>query len=203
LEPDGAPGSVAWLQGRDRRLVRPLQPDALSGLANRRSFEMALAARDRPGGALRASRPCCSSWTSTISSGQRQLRSPAWRDLVITAVAETIEQTCARWTAARIGGEEFAIILPNCAPPFGLAVAERVRSACPNRTSKSPGQMLGVTVSIGGAFAPQWVRSSPLLWMERADRQLYRAKAEGATAPAWNPRSTPGQRRGKGHAVRL
>ena len=36
-----------------------------------------------------------------------------------------------------------------------------------------------VTVSIGGAFAPQWVRSSPLLWVERADQQLYRAKSEG------------------------
>ena len=34
-------------------------------------------------------------------------------------------------------------------------------------------------ISLGGAFAPQWVRSSSLLWMERADRQLYRAKAEG------------------------
>jgi predicted signal transduction protein with EAL and GGDEF domain len=38
---------------------------------------------------------------------------------------------------------------------------------------------LSVTVSLGGAFAPQWVRSSSLLWMERSDRQLYRAKAEG------------------------
>ena len=36
-----------------------------------------------------------------------------------------------------------------------------------------------MTVSIGGAFAPQWVRSSSLLWVERADQQLYRAKSEG------------------------
>ena len=32
---------------------------------------------------------------------------------------------------------------------------------------------------IGGAFAPQWVRSSASLWIERADQQLYRAKTEG------------------------
>jgi len=43
----------------------------------------------------------------------------------------------------------------------------------------TPAQSLRVTISLGGAFAPQWVRSSSLLWMERADRQLYRAKAEG------------------------
>ena len=36
-----------------------------------------------------------------------------------------------------------------------------------------------MTISIGGAFAPQWVRSSAPLWIERADQQLYRAKAEG------------------------
>ena len=36
-----------------------------------------------------------------------------------------------------------------------------------------------VTISIGGAFAPQWVRSTPGLWIERADQQLYRAKAQG------------------------
>ena len=36
-----------------------------------------------------------------------------------------------------------------------------------------------MTVSIGGAFAPQWVRSSPTLWVDRADQQLYRAKSEG------------------------
>jgi PleD family two-component response regulator len=40
-------------------------------------------------------------------------------------------------------------------------------------------QQIHVTVSIGGAFAPQWVRSSPAMWIERADVQLYRAKDEG------------------------
>jgi len=34
-------------------------------------------------------------------------------------------------------------------------------------------------VSIGGAFAPEWVRSTTSLWTERADMQLYRAKGEG------------------------
>ena len=41
------------------------------------------------------------------------------------------------------------------------------------------GEDVAVTVSIGGAFAPQWVRSSTQLWVERADQQLYRAKSEG------------------------
>jgi diguanylate cyclase len=43
----------------------------------------------------------------------------------------------------------------------------------------APNVQIEVTVSIGGAFAPQWVRSSAALWVERADQQLYRAKAQG------------------------
>jgi diguanylate cyclase (GGDEF)-like protein len=72
------------------------------------------------------------------------------------------------------------MILPNCPPSFGLTVAERVRNKVQNRAvAITAGQQVHVTVSIGGAFAPQWVRSSAPLWIERADQQLYRAKAEG------------------------
>jgi diguanylate cyclase len=85
---------------------------------------------------------------------------------------------------ARVGGEEFAIILPNCATTFGQTVAERVR----RRVERMPialapdaplNQHIQVTISIGGAFAPQWVRSTPAIWQERADQQLYLAKAQG------------------------
>jgi diguanylate cyclase len=83
-------------------------------------------------------------------------------------------------TVARFGGEEFAMILPNCPPAFGQTVAERVRNKVQSQSvSVAPGVDIGVTVSIGGAYAPQWVRSSAPLWIERADQQLYRAKSEG------------------------
>ena len=36
-----------------------------------------------------------------------------------------------------------------------------------------------VTISVGGAFAPQWVRLTPTLWMERADVQLVPRQAKG------------------------
>ena len=81
---------------------------------------------------------------------------------------------------ARVGGEEFAIILPRCATAFGAAVAERVRrSVAQLPVAISPLQQISVSISVGGAFAPQWVRSTPALWQERADQQLYQAKAQG------------------------
>ena len=71
--------------------------------------------------------------------------------------------------------------LPNCAPAFGETVAERVRRRVEQMpvTISPTGQQINVTLSVGGAFAPQWVRSTPSLWLERADQQLYLAKAQG------------------------
>jgi diguanylate cyclase (GGDEF)-like protein len=89
---------------------------------------------------------------------------------------------------ARTGGEEFAIVLPNCPPAFGETVAERVRRRVEHMpVVVPPGQRLQVTISIGGAFAPQWVRSSAHLWIERADQQLYRAKAQGRNLVSLEP----------------
>ncbi|MCA1978781.1 MAG: GGDEF domain-containing protein [Thiobacillus sp.] len=102
-------------------------------------------------------------------------------DQVLRAIAACLAR-CVRPmdTVARYGGEEFALILPHCRPGFGLVVAERVREAIAALTiSVAPLQTLRATVSVGGAYAPEWVRSTAELWIERADQQLYRAKAEG------------------------
>ena len=94
-------------------------------------------------------------------------------------------------TVARIGGEEFAIILPNCPPAFGQTVAERIRKIEGKPVAIIGGEALQVTASIGGAFAPQWVRSSAVLWSERADQQLYKAKAQGRNQTCLECRRSP------------
>ena len=78
--------------------------------------------------------------------------------------------------------------MPNCPASFGPTVAERIRAAvAATPVILSPGTTLHITVSLGAAFAPQWLRASSLLWMERADRQLYRAKAEGRNRACFEP----------------
>lgn len=102
-------------------------------------------------------------------------------DRVLQAIAKCLS-SCVRPmdTVARYGGEEFAVILPSCQASYGKAVAERIRCAI-NALSipLSPHTHIEVSVSIGGAFAPVWIRSTPALWIERADALLYQAKAEG------------------------
>jgi len=178
--PAGAPGSELWLQGLIDALVDLSSRDALTGLANRRAFELALAREiDR---VARSGEPALLlaldiDHFKRVNDGHGHNAG----DLVIKAVAGALLD-CVRPMdlVARVGGEEFAIILPNCPSAFGETVAERVRRKVERlHVAAGPSQQIKVSVSIGGAFAPQWVRSTATLWIERADQQLYRAKALG------------------------
>lgn len=91
-------------------------------------------------------------------------------------------------TMARYGGEEFAIVLPACQPAYGKNVADRIRQTIEhNPLVWTTGQSIALTVSIGGAYALQWIRSTSELWIERADQQLYYAKNQGRNCVCIEP----------------
>lgn len=178
--PAGDAGSADWMQALIDGLCDLSSRDALTGLANRRSLQLALAREiDR---VARAGEPALLLVADIDHFKQvNDTHGHAAGDLALKAVAGALQDSLRPMdTVARVGGEEFAMILPNCPAVFGEAVAERIR----RRVARTPvaiglGQDIGLTVSLGGAYAPQWVRSTPALWMERADQQLYRAKAAG------------------------
>ncbi len=104
--------------------------------------------------------------------GDRVLRKVA--ELLVTATRQND-------IVARVGGEEFAVLLPHTDEETATDVAERVRAAVALHTEDPQ-----VTVSVGVASLPGGVfqhgedpieRAATL--MERADGALYRAKRAG------------------------
>jgi diguanylate cyclase (GGDEF)-like protein len=79
---------------------------------------------------------------------------------------------------ARIGGEEFAMLLPCSDLAIALAIAERLRAAVQDMKFKIADGSLGVTISIGVAMSRE--PHGPVAALLRAaDSALYVAKGEG------------------------
>ena len=79
---------------------------------------------------------------------------------------------------ARLGGEEFIILLPEMALSDAMVVAERIRMAVEHCDFTPLGCQHGITLSIGiGAFPTTGVEAQELV--EAADAALYEAKASG------------------------
>jgi diguanylate cyclase (GGDEF)-like protein len=81
--------------------------------------------------------------------------------------------------AARIGGEEFMVLLPNTDLSVGITLAERIRQETENQKIIHPdgAGMPGITVSIGIALSDSNSTSKSLF--SAADKQLYSAKQSG------------------------
>jgi diguanylate cyclase (GGDEF)-like protein len=83
--------------------------------------------------------------------------------------------------AARYGGGEFVVLLPNTAEISATALAEHMLTAVQElRIAYDTGREKIVTISLGvAAFAPERRLHRPGDLVEAADRMLYAAKAGG------------------------
>lgn len=87
----------------------------------------------------------------------------------------------ADWLLARIGGEEFACLIPNVGTARAADIAEAMRRAVERLHATVDGRFVPVAVSIGVAATDEVTPSlDPLL--AAADVALYQAKADGRNA---------------------
>ena len=78
---------------------------------------------------------------------------------------------------ARVGGEEFVLLLPMTPLDAALGIANKLRDAVEAATFQHKGRRERVTISGGVTeFRPG---DTPSVAYDRADRALYRAKEEG------------------------
>lgn len=101
-------------------------------------------------------------------------------DRVLSRIGRVM-RCCLRETdkIGRIGGEEFAVILPETGPEQTAVLTERLLNAVREMTIEIESEsLLSVTVSIGVATLTPLIEDLAAL-LEQADAALYRAKAEG------------------------
>ena len=149
--------------------------DSLTGLANRRRFRVALV---REVERWRRYRVPCSLLMLDIDHLKRindQFGHPAG-DVVIRQIAQTLKEVSRdNDTAARLGGEEFGLLLAGVDLQKAAAAAERLRTVLSSRGVDEVGM---VTVSIGVASCPESATSERTLY-SASDRALYVSKNSG------------------------
>ena len=160
----------AWLLQEVQRMA---DTDALTGVANRRTFEAAMerevSRSARSGEELTLVLLDLDHFKSLNDSFGHQAG-----DEMLRKVGAVLSDACrASDTPARYGGEEFALVLPTCGKAEAFETAERLRDLIAAVDSPRP-----ITVSAGVATYPlHGVTASDLV--KAADEAMYESKAEG------------------------
>jgi len=187
------PGELDLLVKRSEQLIAIRQKieklradadlDALTGLANRRRFRVALV---REVERWRRYRMPCALLILDIDHLKHindKFGHPAG-DLVIKHVANTLSEVSRdNDAAARLGGEEFALLLAGIEVDKAAAAAERLREVISRRPVDGVGT---VTVSIGVAGCPANGTAERTLYAA-SDQALYVAKNGGRNRVAVAP----------------
>lgn len=155
--------------------------DALTGLANRRLFEQTL--QREWSSALRNQQPLSLVMLDVDefkqyndryghTAGDNALKNIATQLVAVLRVSDL---------AARIGGEEFVVVLPNTTEQEAAQAAERIREAIQAAAIEHSASRVAscLTVSLGlGTIMPAEAEGAAR-FVDAVDRELYRAKREG------------------------
>jgi diguanylate cyclase (GGDEF)-like protein len=157
-------------------LARLVYTDPLTGLPNRRHFserfEAEVSRVARYGGSFTLAVLDC----DRFKAYNDQYGHPAGDDALRELGILLREQLRGSDSVARLGGEEFAVLMVGTDPAMAAMVAERLRARVADHVFGATGDTL--TVSIGLASAPEDAKTPDLLF-GMADQALYAAKAQG------------------------
>ncbi|MDB5903477.1 MAG: hypothetical protein JWM26_2355 [Betaproteobacteria bacterium] len=99
-------------------------------------------------------------------------------DALLRMIAERMRQSLRQSdTVARVGGDEFAVIMPRVADPTTVVMAEKLRRAC-SGWYEAQGKQHSVHVSVGSSVYPADGETVEEL-LRAAEASMYRIKAAG------------------------
>lgn len=160
-----------------KRLELMAGTDALTGLLNRQAFEIVF--RQSALEADRSGRPLSGilfdiDFFKQVNDGHGHLAG----DNVLRTIAQLARETVRESDiVTRWGGEEFVILLKECALEQAVAVAEKLRHAIDHHDFSATVPERHITISLG--VAQYGMQESPAGFFARVDEALYKAKANG------------------------
>ncbi|MCB1167198.1 MAG: GGDEF domain-containing protein [Leptospiraceae bacterium] len=169
---------VLELQDANGRLEHLASTDSLTGILNRRSFVDALEREYRRCKRHREDLALVLFDLDLFKEVNDTRGHPAG-DAVLRAMCNAVlEQIRKEDYFARLGGEEFALLLPETDPPHANQFSERIRQTIENLRVAFGASQIAITASFGVTYlhAQDDDEDSILI---RADRALYLAKERG------------------------
>ena len=169
---------------RERRLTNEVNTDPLTGLLNRRGFQSGFEAAQE----------------ETVSENGaaillvdldhfKKLNDTYGHDagdLVLQSVGATLRKAVRQSDLlGRLGGEEFAVYLPNASMADARNIAERIRAGIEASIVASNGSSIKASTSIGGCWSLNAMDLTTGL--KRADVELYKAKQGGRNQVRFTP----------------
>ncbi len=167
------------LQALVRQLETTARTDDLTGLCNRRSLNDVLARlwqQSARGARALAVMMIDLDEFKHVNDRLGHLRG----DQVLRQAARIIQGNCRQVdVAARFGGDEFCVLMPECDAGEAVQVARRLLRECERASDgRSPGEPR-VSMSVGVAAARLSRPADPQELLRHADEALYAAKAAG------------------------
>lgn len=168
---------VSMRYAREKELINVANEDALTKLANRRGYDEKIEKLFN----LHRQQQVQTVLLSLDLDHFKSVNDSAGHELgdwVLQQIAQVIVgEIRVDDFAARVGGDEFAVLLRDCDDKHALQIAERIRRAVEELEHEHP-SVKAVTISIGVAvssIADEYV----IDWVRRADRACYEAKNKG------------------------
>ncbi|QRM24267.1 GGDEF domain-containing protein [Burkholderia pseudomallei] len=167
------------LQRTNEKLEHMAATDPLTGVANRREFIERVTAE-----IARAKRNGAPLSLLALDLDHFKAINDSYGHQVGDQVLQRFVKKCAEVVrpfdgVARVGGEEFMVVLPQAALDTALLIGERIREAIASTAFEAgSGKPIGVTVSVG---VSEFGRDGETIdaMLRKADERLYRAKHQG------------------------